>query len=73
VASIEEILRQASIDLVQTWDGQVLGGGEFVKLGEKVKSVYLDGRSVLLVRRTQDGGTGAPWEACPMEYLKKHY
>lgn len=74
VASIEEILRQAGIDLVQTLDGEVLEGRELVKLEEeKVKSVYLEGRSVLLVRKIEDGGTGAKWGVCPMEYLKKHY
>lgn len=73
VASIEEILRQASIDLVQTLDGQALGGNELVRLGEKVKSVFLDGRSVLLVRAARDDGAEARWEACPMEYLKQHY
>lgn len=73
VASTAEILRQADIDLVQTLDGRVLNGSELVRLGEKVKSVYLDGRSVLLVRATEGDSAGARWEACSMEYLKKHY
>ncbi len=72
-ASVEEILRQTRIDLVQTLDGEVLNGRALVKLGEKVKSVYLDGRSVLLVRRPEDGTAAAQWEICSMEYLKKHY
>jgi hypothetical protein len=73
VVAAGEILRQARIDLVRSVDGHVLNGRELVRLGEKVKSVYLGGRSVLLVRRVEDGDTRAHWEACPMEFLKKHY
>lgn len=71
VVSIAEILRQARIDEVQTLDGQVLDGSQRVQVGEKVKSVFLGGRSVLLVRRIEDDGAGAQWEAVPTEYLKQ--
>jgi hypothetical protein len=75
LVSVDAILRQDGIDLVQTLDGQTLEGRELVRLEEveKVKSVYLDGRSVVLVRNVEDDGAGAKWEVCPMEYLKKHY
>jgi hypothetical protein len=48
----------------------VLGYDEKVLLGEKVKGVYMGGKSVLLVCQNQVENNEASWQTCPMDYIK---
>lgn len=70
IITVGEILEESMIDLVVTADGLELGDEEIVVLGNKVKSIYRDGRSVLLARPCQQLGSMAKWETCSMEYIK---
>ena len=59
ILSVETILSQTNIQEVREENGSVLGKKEMIMLGEKVKSVLLDGKIVLPVEMY----TGAPGEA----------
>lgn len=76
VATVEEIIAQTNIDMVKAIDGTVLKADEAVYLGEKVKSVLLDHRCVLLVAPVEKASDEkasdeVKWETCSMKYLKK--
>lgn len=70
IVSVGEIYAEASIDLVSNINGQRLDNGELVHLSDKVKSIYKDGRSVLLVCPNEDTHSKAKWQTCPMDYIK---
>ena len=72
VATVEEIIAQTNIEMVKAIDGTVLKADEAVYLGEKVKSVLLDHRCVLLVAPAEKASDEVKWETCSMKYLKKH-
>jgi hypothetical protein len=69
--TVAEFCRQEEIDSVRTLDGRSLNDGERVRLGEKAKTVLLDGRSVLLVIPVDAAG-GALWQTCPRELLRNY-
>lgn len=69
VKSVSEILENSTIEVVSTVDGVALGKEEKVLLGEKVKGVYMNKKSVLFVSERQ-GDTETRWETCPMDYIK---
>lgn len=72
VLSVKEILENSDIDKVQGLEGQLISDNEKIKLGEKVKAVFLDFHKVLLVYEKQDEETGMyGWNTCYKEQLKK--
>jgi hypothetical protein len=73
LATVSDLCGTADIDAVRSVDGADLGPGETVKVGDRVKTVFLDGKSVLLVVPLDADGAGVPWQACPKEFLKLHY
>ncbi len=71
--TVKQILENSDIDKVQSIEGQVLGESENIRLGEKVKAVFLDYSKVLLVYSATDEETGATsWNTCIKEQLKKY-
>ncbi|NLY55207.1 MAG: hypothetical protein GX058_01705 [Firmicutes bacterium] len=64
--TVEQILAHSDVDRVQSLAGEVLGPDQPVKLGEKVKAVFLDHQKVLLVY-PEDG----LWHTCTKEQLKQ--
>jgi hypothetical protein len=69
--SVAEFCRQEEIDSVRTLDGRLLTDAESVRLGEKAKTVLLDGMSVLLVTPVDAAG-GTLWQTCPRELLRNY-
>ena len=67
IMAIRDILAQSDIDEVQSIDGEVLAAEEMLVLGEKVKSVLLDGKKKLLVYREADG-----WHTCNNKQLRAY-
>jgi hypothetical protein len=66
-----ELCKQGEIDSVCTMEGRLLSDAESVRLGEKAKTVLLDGKSVLLVTPLES--PGAPlWQTCPRELLRNY-
>lgn len=69
--TVKEILDYKAIDLVRTEAGLILKETEEVEIGEKVKSVYLDHKSVLLVESMEKDGVYY-WQPCEGKKLKKY-
>lgn len=71
VASVGDILAQTKVDMVKSLDGVVLRDEELVMLGEKVKAVLLDGKSVVLVAPREEADTdGIMWQTCTKQQLR---
>jgi hypothetical protein len=69
-ASVAAMLGQAGIDEIRPTNGNPIDDHERILLGEWIKTVYLDGRRVLLVKPL-DRETGGPkWRICEKEELK---
>lgn len=65
--SVKELCSHENIDEVRSLDGETLRDCEIVLLGEKVKTVLLDNKAVLLVFRS-DGMDS--WETCTRQQLR---
>ncbi len=71
-ALVREI-RSFGIDRVQSVDGAVLDEGETVHVGEWVKLVLIDGKSVLLVVPAGDSdNAGSAWKAADRKIFKDY-
>lgn len=69
--TVKEILDETSIDLVRTQSGLILNDEEQIMLGDKLKSVFLNHMSVLLVEAVNvDGQT--MWQPCTGGTLKQY-
>ncbi len=71
IVKVSDICGHPDVDAVRNMDGETLSPGEMVRLGEKIKTVLLDGKSVLLVMPSE-GEADAPWRTCPRQLLKKY-
>lgn len=73
ILTVKEILDNSNIDLVQSLEGDILNEFEEVKLGEKVKSVFLNFKKILLVySKYDDEKNKFIWNTCIKEQLKKY-
>ena len=70
--SVAELCSRPEIDLVSTLDGFILAGNELVRLGDKVKTVLRDGRSVLMVTPANPVMDRAPWRNCSRQQLRNY-
>lgn len=70
--TVAELQRQTLIDEVRSFDGQQLSGDEQVLLGDKVKTVLLDGKSVLLLEPLVGNNSGVSWQTCSKQRLKSY-
>jgi tRNA(Ile2) C34 agmatinyltransferase TiaS len=69
--TVKEILEETSIEIVRTQDGLVLNEEETILLGDKLKSVFLNHMSALLVESVKvDGET--VWQPCTGSTLKQY-
>ncbi|MEN6461563.1 MAG: hypothetical protein ABFC94_09380 [Syntrophomonas sp.] len=64
---VKEIISTTEIEEVQSIDGQVLTDNEILIIGDKIKTVLLDGKRKLLVHREEDS-----WHTCNNKHLKKY-
>jgi hypothetical protein len=60
------------VDEVRSLDGRVLPDHEMIVLGEEVKTVLLDGKSVLLVMPAGSAADSAAWQTLPKQLLKSY-
>ena len=71
--TVKEILEYSDIDIVQSLDGNILNENEVIKLGEKVKCVFLNFKKVLLVYlQFNDTRNCFDWNTCTKEQLKSY-
>ncbi|MEL7647549.1 MAG: hypothetical protein AAGU76_05620 [Sedimentibacter sp.] len=73
VLTVDQIIENSDIDKVQSLEGIILESHEKVRMGEKVKAVYLDYSKVLLVYPLLNEKTKLQeWNTCIKEQLKKY-
>jgi hypothetical protein len=68
--SVAELRSESLVEAVWSTDGPLPEDAELVELGEKVKTVLLERKSVLLLEKT--GDPAVPWRTCSRQKLK-HY
>jgi len=62
-----DLLLRPDIEEIRSLDGYVLKEEEMLVLGEKVKTVLLDYKRILMVCAEEDG-----WHTCSNQQLKKY-
>lgn len=73
ILTVREILDNSTIDKVQSLDGELISENERIILGEKVKTVFLDFKRVLLVYKKFDEVTKtSDWHTCIKEQWKNY-
>lgn len=72
VVTVADLCERADIDAVRALDGSRLAREDLVRIGEKAKTVLLDNNSVLLVVATDGAQSGARWQTCPRQLLKRY-
>jgi len=73
ILTVKEILENSDIDIVQSLEGNPIFENDKIKLGEKVKAVFLDHRKVLLVYKELDIESKIYcWHTCIKDQLKKY-
>jgi len=68
--TVAELLGHPEVDLVRCVAGGEVRDCDLVEIGEKPKTVLLDGASVLLVSALQRDGGGACWQTLPRKQLR---
>jgi hypothetical protein len=69
VVSVREILARGYVDTVRSVSGEQLCGDERIRLGEKVKAVFLENLSVLLVVPEKESADDVRWQTIPRQEL----
>lgn len=72
LTKVSEICAHPQVDVVRSLDGKILMEEELVIIGDKAKTVLLDGKSVLLVVPSEGEADVAPWRTCPRQLLKSY-
>lgn len=72
ILSVARLCNRAEIDTVRSLDGITPADTEMVRLGNKVKTVLLEGKSVLLVSSVDPEADGAPWRTCSQQQLRSY-
>ena len=60
------------MDEVRSINGTELAGHEEVQLGDKVKTVLLEGKAVLLIEPLTGAADGVAWQTCSKQRLKRY-
>lgn len=71
VISVRELCGYDEIDLVQSVDGKLVNEEDKVLLGEKIKTVFLENKAVLLVTPLLNSENAA-WQSCNKQELKNY-
>ncbi len=72
LVSVAALRGRADVDEVRALDGSAVTNRDIVRVGEKVKTVLLDGHSVLLVVAADGMTNGVRWQTCTRQLLKKY-
>jgi hypothetical protein len=70
VASVKDILNHSAVDVVRTMEGASLALEDQVRFVDKVKTVLMGGKFVLLVLPDDSNSTAAQWKTCTRQQLK---
>ncbi|WP_224984878.1 hypothetical protein [Geomonas agri] len=69
---VDELLQHPVVDVVKSVTGEALKDEDLVALGEKPKTVLIEGESVLLVAAAQSPGSQARWQTLHRKQLKAY-
>jgi hypothetical protein len=72
IISVAELIRTPEVDQVRCITGTIASDNDLVKIGEKAKTVLLDGLSVLLVSPDSTLKDGVAWQTIHRQQLKKY-
>lgn len=72
IVTVADLYDRDDIDDVRTFDGSTVAKQDLVRIGEKVKTVLLDSKSLLLVIATEWTDVEARWQTCPRQLLKRY-
>jgi iron complex transport system substrate-binding protein len=69
---VDQLCLNKNIDLVMSIDGKILKNKEVVMVGDTLKTVLLDDKSVLLVYKDDNSEYNNIWNTCSKQQLKKY-
>jgi hypothetical protein len=72
IAAVKDILSHSEIDVVRTMEGACLAPEDRVRFVDKVKTVLMGGKLVLLVLPDVSDTSGAQWKSCTRQQLKAY-
>jgi hypothetical protein len=72
MTTVRELLAHPWVDEVRSTCGATPQNDDQVRLGEKVKTVMLDGRSILMVAPQDSINCGTPWTSCSKHQLRRY-
>ncbi len=68
-----EILARSKMNAIKALEGHEIGTHEMIRLGDKVKAVFLEGKTTILVFRNHDEAAGnSCWQTCTKQQLKDY-
>jgi len=70
IRTVASLQRHPLVDAVQGVDGTTPAAAEKVLLGQKIKTVLLGGKSVLLLEKSFE--SAAPWQTCSRQQLRNY-
>jgi hypothetical protein len=72
VISVARLRERDDVDDVRSLDGRSLADNDPVRLGDKVKTVLIDGSAVLLLTPANPAEDGASWRTCSRQQLRNY-
>lgn len=72
IIKVSDICSHDNIDKVRSLEGTYLDDEQLIMLEGKVKTVMIEGKSVLLVDEISIEGEGAKWKNCSKQQIKKY-
>jgi hypothetical protein len=70
--SVAELRSHADVDVVRSLGGETVPDNDLVRLGDKVKTVLLEGKAVLLIEPLAGAGNAVAWQTCSKQRLKRY-
>jgi len=70
--SVAQLRSHDDVDEVRSVDGREVTGEQLVRLGDKVKTVMLEGKAVLLIEPLAAAADGVAWQTCSKQRLKRY-
>ncbi len=70
IVSVREVLAHPQVDSVRSMEGFTPAAEDKIRLVDKVKTVLLGGKLVLLVTACKEGDPGVKWRTCTRQQLK---
>lgn len=72
VAAVKDILSHSEVDVVRTMEGACLTAEDRVRFVDKVKTVLMGGKLVLLVMPDDADKSSVQWKSCTRQQLKAY-